>query len=206
MKWRDTIWAFAFTLALCVTGVRAQDQQQNSQSASPVSPIPPLNSGGGGGYSKPPAAAARGVSPADDVQPNDPAQVVPDTNTLSGAQLFGVGSLEHAHNIFDPSISLSELGETTTGTGGPSNLGSETIFSGMLNFNHTWSRYQLATIYNGGGIFYAGPTSSNTPNSQHHNLAASQQIEWERWRLLLRDDFTLSSGASFAGTGMGGPG
>ena len=205
MKWRYTIWALAFALALCVTGVRAQDQQQNSQSASPT-PIPPPNSGGGGGYSKPPAPAARGVSPAYDAPTYDPAQVVPDTNTLSGAQLLGVGSLEHTHNIFDPSISFSELGLITTGTGGQSNVGSETIVNGILNFNRTWSRYHLTTVYNGGGIFYEGPVYSYSQNTQYHDLAVSQQIDWERWHLVLRDDFTVSSGAAFTGTGMGGPG
>jgi hypothetical protein len=205
MKWRYTTWALAFALALCVTGVRAQDQQQNSQSASPT-PIPPPNSGGGGGYSKPPAPAARGVSSAYDAPPYDPAQVVPDTNTLSGAQLLGVGSLEHAHNIFDPSISLSELGLITTGTGGQSNLGSETIVNGILNFNRNWSRYHLTTLYTGGGVFYEGPVYSYSQNTQYHDLAVSQKIDWERWHLVLRDDFTVSSGAAFTGTGMGGPG
>lgn len=59
-----------------------------------------------------PVPAGRGVSPIVDPLPNDPAQVSPDTNTLAGAQLFGVGSLNHARNVFDPSISFSELGQT----------------------------------------------------------------------------------------------
>src|SRR5258705_12213603 len=66
----------------------------------------------GSGYGGTPVPAARGVSSAYDAQPYDPAQVEPDTNTLSGAENFGVGSLQKSRNVFDPSISVSSWGQT----------------------------------------------------------------------------------------------
>ena len=41
---------------------------------------------------------------------------------------------------------------------------------------------------------------------QFHDLTVTQEMDWERWHLLLRDDFMASPGAAFTGTGMGGPG
>ncbi len=124
-------------------------------------------------------------------------------NTLSGAQLFGLGNLEHAHNIFDPAFSLSEQGQTASATGTQSSLSSQTLFNAILNFNRTWGIDHLTTLYNGGVSFDSGPPSSH---SLYHDLTVSEQMGWERWRLLLRDDFEASPGAAFTGTGMGGPG
>jgi hypothetical protein len=202
MKLRDTILALPVVLLLCATMVHAQAQNQDSQPASPVSPLPPMDSGGGNGSGKTPFAAARGVSPAYDPEPISNAQLLPDNNTLSGAQQFGLGSLDHAHSIFDPSISFSELGRISTGTSGLTNPTSSTMFNGIVNFDRTWSRYHLSIGYNGGEIFNMGPASQNS----FHNLSVSQQIDWERWHLILRDDFLASPGAAFGGTGMGGPG
>jgi len=84
MERPDTICTFAFIMALCVGGASAQDQPQNSQSASP---IPLQNSAKGGAYSKQPAAAG-GVCPRYNSQSYDPDQIVSGTNPLSRGQLF----------------------------------------------------------------------------------------------------------------------
>jgi hypothetical protein len=203
MKVRDTIWALAVALVLCATIVHAQDQKQGSQSASPNSALPPLDLGVSGGPGKPPIGAARGISAANAPQPNDPAQVLPDTNTLAGAEPFGLGSLDSAHTIFDPSISFSELGQTFPPTPGQSSLASTTLLNGIMNFDRTWSKYHLSAAYTGGETFNLGPITSHT---SFQNLMVMQQITWERWHVLLRDDFTASPGAAFTGAGMGGPG
>ncbi len=206
MKSREKIWALAVALAFCVTTVYAQSQNQKPQSADPSAPIPPSSSPLGQGYGGRPAPAARGVSPAYEPQPYDPSQVTPDENTLAGAQLFGVGSLERARNVFDPSLSFSQLGQTYPDSSGQSTLatlGSTTILGGGLNFDRTWSRYHLTTLYTGGEGLYRGYYQTNRP---FHNLSVAQEITWNRWRLLLRDDFTATPGASFTGSGMGGPG
>jgi hypothetical protein len=202
MKVRDTIWALVAVLVLCATIVHAQDQKQDPLTASPISPLPPIDLGKSGRSGKAPIGAARGVSAANDPQPYDPAQVLPDDNTLAGAQQFGLG-LDHAHNIFDPSISFSELGQTVPPSPGQSSLASTTLLNGIMNFDRTWSKYQLIAAYNGGETFNLGPFSLHT---SFQDLSVTQQIIWERWHLLIRDDFVASPGASFTGTGMGGPG
>ena len=204
MKLREKICAVAAALVLCVTAVYAQNQDPNSQSGNPSAPIPPTSSPLGGGYAQQPAPAARGVSPAYTPQPGEPSQVTPDTNTLAGAQLFGVGSLARAHNVFDPSLFVSEYGETyPPATGQSTNLLYATLVGGGLTFNRTWSRYHLTALYTGGENLYRGYYSLNQP---YHDLSVMQEANWNRWHLLLRDDFTASSGATFSGNGLGGPG
>src|ERR1700681_258050 len=139
-------------MALCVAAVQAQDQKEDPRSVNPIPPISSTNSGGK------PAPAARGVNTAYDTQSYDPAQVEPDTNTLSGAEVFGVGSLQHSRNVFDPSITISSLGQTgTIGIVGQTGLHATNILGGSLNFNRTWSRYRLTASYNGGETIYQGP-------------------------------------------------
>ncbi|MBZ5699372.1 MAG: hypothetical protein LAN18_12600 [Acidobacteriia bacterium] len=203
MKLLKTVRALAVALVLCVTAIRAQDQKQDPRSVTPASPIPPIYSGGSNGFGKAPVPAARGVSSAYDPGPYDLAQVEPDTNTLSGAELFGVGSLQHSRNVFDPAVSFSQLGQSgQIYTAGQSRLQAVTIFGGSLNFNRIWSRYHFTATYDGGENLYHGPT----PNRSFHNLVIAQEIDWERWRLHLRDDFAVSPLALFGGAGMGGPG
>jgi hypothetical protein len=204
MKSRVTVWALAFGLAVGATSARAQVQDQNSKSADPSLQNPSAGSQPEGGASgKRPAGAARGVSAADDPQPYDPSQVTPDTSTLAGAQLLGVGSLTHARNIFDPFLSVSEFGQINPRSPGLNNYLSETLFGGGLNFNRTWSRYHLTAVYIGGVTLNRGQYTSNTP---FHELGVMQEINWARWHLLLRDDFVATPGAAFTGTGVGGPG
>ena len=207
MKLRETLCGLALLVMICGVAVHAQDQNLNTQVADAAASSSSMAlAAQGGGYSQRPAPAARGVSPASDPQPYDPSQVTPDTNTLAGAQLLGVGSLEHARNIFDPSLSFTEQGQTFPPVPGQTNqtdLLSSTIVGGGLNFNRTWSRYHFTAIYSGGETFTRG---SQYLNAQFHDLNLVQEIEWARWHLLLRDDFIASPGAAFTGTGMGGPG
>ena len=190
-------------LALCVAAAQAQDQKEDPRSVNPIPPISSTNSGGNNGSSGKPAPAARGVNTGYDTQSYDPAQVEPDTNTLSGAEVFGVGSLQHSRNVFDPSISISSLGQSgTIGTVGQTGLHATNILGGSLNFNRTWSRYRLTAAYNGGETIYQGPI----PNASFHNVTIAQDIQWRRWRLYLRDDFTIAPQATFAGSGTGDPG
>src|ERR1700682_1751627 len=190
-------------MALCVAAVHAQDPKQDSRPVNPIPPITSPNSGGNTGMGGKPAPAARGVNAAYDAQPYDPAQVEPDTATLSGAEVFGVGSLQRSRNVFDPSISISSLGESgTIGIVGQTGLHATNILGGGLNFSRTWNRYRLVAAYNGGETIYQGPR----PKSSFYNLTIAQDIEWRRWRLYLRDDFTVSPDAPFGGSGTGGPG
>jgi hypothetical protein len=193
--------AFAVAATLSPSAVRAQNQK--SGTSNPVPPISSTSPGASSGFGGTPVPAARGVGSAYDAQPYDPAQVEPDTNTLSGAENFGVGSLQHSRDVFDPSITVSSWGQTgVPGTNGQTGLHATSLIGGGLNFNRTWGRYQFTTSYSGGENLYYG-FQQNMP---FHDLVVSQDIAWQRWRLHLRDDFAAAPGASFAASGMGGPG
>ena len=213
MKVRETSWILAAALVLCTTGAFAQDQKQDTSPIDPNAPLQPLDSSPSGGYSnKQPIGAARGVAEPFDPQPYDPSHVSPDTNTLAGAAPYTLGSLQHSRNIFDPAISVSQLGQAVPGNSGQTVLAGVSVVSGSLNFNRTWSQYHFSTIYNGGETFNLGyGVASNffgatSPHYQFHNLSVTQEADWARWHILLRDDFTASPGAAFTGQGMGGPG
>src|SRR4029077_2578459 len=154
----------------------------------------------------------RGVTTTYNPQQYDPSQVTPDQNTLAGATPFTLGSMQHTSNIFDPAISISQLGETLPGTTGKTILAGISIASGSLNFTRNWSEYHFSTLYNGGETFNigfgaAGATSGvNSPHYQFHDLIVSQEADWARWHVIVRDDFAASPGAAFTGQGMGGPG
>lgn len=208
MKLRDTICALTVALLFCASIVHAQSQQQGSQSSTPLSPLPPMDSGGSNDSGKAPVGVARGISDSDGPAPYDPSQVLPDNNTLAGAQLFGLGSLEHTRNVFSPSVSVSELGQTLPGATGQLALSSTSIVGGSLAFDRMWSVDHLTISYNGGESFSVGPNLGAVypPHSQFHEFIVTEQMEWERWHVLIRDDFLASPGAAFTGSGMGGPG
>ncbi len=201
MRTRNIRWALAVALAIFVPAISATAQSQDSQQTNPSAPMQPL--GSGGGYSKQPAGAARGVSMAEDSQLYDPSQVTPDANTLAGAELFGLGSLHRARNVFDPSLKFTEVGQTVTSTGGKTDFTPVSILGGSLNFDHTSGGNEFTALYNGGDAI---SHNALIPHGQFHDLTLTEQILWERWHLILRDDFTAAPGAIFAGTGVGGPG
>lgn len=208
MKLRKTKWTLVAALALCATAAFAQDQKQDTSPTDPNAPLQPQDSNPSGGYANPPTGTVRGVSGPYDSQTNSPSQTVPDTNTLAGAQLFTVGT--QAHNIFDPSLSFSLIGEDFPSNPGQSSLGATALLGGGLNFIHNWGHYRITTRYNGGETIETGVAvlvpGQNTSYFQFHDLTVIQEATWARWHVLLRDDFMASPGAAFTGAGMGGPG
>src|SRR5712692_7959856 len=115
MKMRSKMMILASAaMGLSAAAVQAQDQTGDSRSINPLLPISSTSSGANSGFGKRPAPTARGVSAPYNVQPYDPTQIEPDTNTLSGAEAFGVGSLQHSRDVFDPSLTVSSLGQSGT--------------------------------------------------------------------------------------------
>jgi hypothetical protein len=214
MKLRKLSWLLVAAVALSASAADAQDQKQDTSPIDPNAPLQPLDTTPGGVYgrNKPPVGVVRGVITPAEAQPYDPAQVTPDTNTLAGAAPFTLGSLQHSRNIFDPSISISQIGQTEPGTSGKTVLTGNSVASASLNFNRTWSEYHFSTLYNGGETFNLGYGKAaaffgqTAPHYQFHDLTVTQEASWARWHVLLRDDFTASPGAAFSGQGMGGPG
>lgn len=131
----------------------------------------------------------------------------PDNHALSGAELFGLGSLQHARNVFDLGLSVNESGGNTgiISSNAPSGLGSQTLFSATMNLNHTWSHYQLTGFYNGGdSLVY--PSTNGQGQNWFQDVGIEQTMSWRRWVVRLHDDFLASPEASFGGQGVGGPG
>ncbi len=215
MKLRQTIWALGVAVLLCASAAVAQDQKQDQSPLDPNAPLQPLDTTPPSGNSnRPPVPAARGVDSSNSSynQTYDPSQVTPDTNTLAGAAPITLGSLQHSVNIFDPAITVSQIGQDVPIGSGKTVVTGESVASASLNFNRSWSEYRFTTLYNGGETFNLGYNRASTffgstsPSFQFHNLSISQVADWARWHVLLRDNFTASPGASFTGQGMGGPG
>ena len=213
MKFRNTSWALIVALALCSSVASAQDQGQGPSPIDPNAPLQPLDPNPrNGGNNKPPVGVVRGVITPEQPVPYDPAQVTPDTNTLAGPAPITLGSLQHSRNIFDPSITITQLGQTIPDTTGKTTLAGVSIVGGSLNFNRVWSEYHFSALYSGGETFNVGfggltaATGIRAPHYQFHDLVLTQEASWARWHILLRDDFSASPGATFTGEGMGGPG
>ena len=210
MKSREIGWTLAVALLMCGTVAFAQDQKQDQSPIDPNAPLQPLDSNPVGNTNRPPVPAGRGIDP--DMQPYDPAQVTPDQHTLAGAAPITLGSLQHNRNTFDPSVSVSQVGETIPTTTGSTDLVGVTVVGGGLNFNRTWSQYHLVARYNGGETFNFGfgglgaASGVTSPHFQFHNLLLSQEIDGGRWHGVIEDSFAASPGATFTGQGVGGPG
>jgi hypothetical protein len=212
MKLRLKIQAIVMALALCTTAAFAQDQKQDTPPVDANPPLQPLNTNPNGGNANPPIGAARGVSGQDNSQPYDPSQATPDQNTLAGATPFTLGSLQRLGNVFDPAVSISQLGQTYPSVAGQSSLSAETVLGGSLKFNRVWGRNDFSILYHGSETFNYGFGSASNPfgggsqNYSFHDLMVTQEGDWGRWRVILRDEFSASPGATFGGQGFGGPG
>src|SRR5579864_2445457 len=202
MKLRNKGWTIAIVLLLCATSAFAQDQKQGAGPNDANPPIQPQGTSPNGGNANPPIGAAHGVGEQDNSQSYDPSQVTPDRNTLAGATAFTLGSLQHNHNLFDPSISFSQLGQVVPASPGQSSLTGITMVGGSLNFNHNWSAYHLSTTYNGGETFNEGYGPAFTffnsfpQHYQLHNGTVAQEADCNRWRIVLQDTFAASPGAT----------
>ena len=214
MKSREKCWALVAALVLCGATAFAQDQKQDTSPIDPNAPLQPLDSTPRGtNANRPPMGAARGVNGQDDSQPYDPSQVAPDQNTLAGPAPITLGSLQHSRNVFDPAISFSQIGETIPiSTTGKTVVTGVSVIGGSLNFNRTWSQYHFAAYYDGGEAFNVGFAGVETasgvtaPHYQFHDVSVTQEANWARWHVLLRDNFVASPGATFTAQGIGGPG
>jgi hypothetical protein len=208
MKVRASNWALAVSLVFLGCSLAlSQGQPQQPSPIDPNAPLQPLPPAGGTNAPKraPSSTLSPDASPYDP-SPYDPSQVAPDQNTLAGAAPFTLGSLQHNRNIFDPSISFSQLAQAYPQTGGGTSLNANSVVNGSLNFDRTWSGYHLSMIYNGGESFNYGYSGGSFTHYQFHDFVFSQEADWDRWHVLFRDDFTVSPGAAFTSQGFGGPG
>lgn len=188
---------------LAVTAVDAQQQQPPTDSQSgataPLPPLPPEGTNSSGGTSTT-APSGSGVSIGSDSVEYNPSQAIPDTHTLSDSEAFGLGDLQGPHNVFSPSLYLSEGLDTGFFSGTTSWF---TTLGGSLALQRFWSRYDFALAYTGGESFYRPFTSDDY---SYQNLGFTQDVKWQRWTLRLSDAFTYSPQSTFGGLALGGPG
>lgn len=196
---------------VCSSKISAQDQQgnQNAGAVRPDSPIPPitaapqtsLGQAPSASPSEGPSSGPNESSPAYDSQSYAPIQAQPDTHSLSGAELFSVGSLGKSHTIFDPSLSFTDT--ATNVLGGSPSVVSNVLLGGALNVDHAWGFSHFTASYNGGDNLFIPRT---LPSVSYHQLSIEQSVSWARLTLRIRDDLRISPYAFFGGEGMGGPG
>jgi hypothetical protein len=180
-------------LLLCisqVSGRAAQAESQNSSSESAVSQ--PISSQ---------SSSRVDISSTGDAQQTNPAQVQPDNHVLSGAEAFGLGSLNGFRQIFDPALQVSEFGQS--GVVGRQLL-SMTGFGGSLDVEQHRGRYGLTATYHGAETIYQ-PSYAGLHYLPYHDGAISQELFLGRWILRFRDDFLYSREAGFSGLFTGGP-
>jgi hypothetical protein len=196
-------------LALYIPALWAQDQTQQSSGSrsdnngASVSPLPPTENGANGNQK--PASSARGLLLREgDIEPQEPASTQPDTHALSGAENTGTGSLGQVHNVVNPSLFLSEFGDTGIPIGS-SRLNAITQFGGNIDLDHTWRRYRIVGVADAGDSLAFAPPSP-LYQSWYGDLAVEQQINWSRWILRFRDTFQFTPQASFGSQSTGGPG
>jgi len=199
LKLQQILIVSAATLIFCVSCTRAQEQQSQGDPSAPISPLTPQNNNDSSNRQAP-VPAARGLFPSANSQDQGAGQIQPDTHLLSGGETAGLGSLNGLRNLFDPSLRLAESVDTGVAIG---HADSMTLLGGNVTFDWHSTRYHLIALYSGAKSFYY-PDSSYS--QAYHNFGISQEIQWGRWTLHLRDSLVASPGSSFGGlyTGMAG--
>src|SRR5437763_16952175 len=111
MKAKNIIFVVV-TLLASASGLRAQQQPtegaggQASKPTSPISPLPTQDTTGDSRQTPQPAGRAPLTSyiPQDQAQNQDSGQVQPDSHTLSGGQVTGLGSSTGPHRLLVPAV------------------------------------------------------------------------------------------------------
>ena len=130
-----------------------------------------------------------------------PADVLPDTRPLTGAQEFSIGTVPARHSYWAPGFRFANFwGSNPAGATRAGQWVSTSYFVGTLSLRKNWIRSSLAMNYSGGGSFSTAESASELTGS-FHQLGLVQQFDWQRWKLSLIDQFSYSTSTSF---GFGG--
>lgn len=171
-------WVAVTSLLLMSVGAaRAQQGVGNG----PIGPIAPIQS------RQMPVPAAR----SGDINV-DPAQIRPDTHTLSSIEGLGIGSLGALTSFVDPSFRFTQSGDNGTAStwNGLSSLGMN------LAFDHSSIRSRLSGFYSGAKVIYF---PNSLFNASYHNLGVAEELRLGRWNFRLREDLMSSPEAAVGG-------
>jgi hypothetical protein len=135
----------------------------------------------------------------------------PDSTTLTGAQVAGLGTPEERHSYIVPGIQYGNFFRSST-LEAPEvgDWNSTSFIAGNLSVLQQWSRAQFAMNYTGGGTF---ATDDKQGNGYYHQFQAQQMFEWRHAKLSIIDQFDYLPQAQFgfgvssplALAGIGGP-
>jgi hypothetical protein len=181
---------------LLVTGAERLCAQTDPQEPSDGPPS--------GAQTKP---AARSIPPLDpgESDQDQSQQLQPDTMPLTGIATPTLGSPEYRHSFWIPGVQYASSilsGQSGQNTNGWS---VDNYIMGNLSLVKQWSRSELALNYSGGGILSSGSQG----NGSIQQLALAQTFQWNRWQLVLLDQFSYLPQTSFGfggGTNLGTPG
>ncbi len=193
--------ALALYSALCVfLAVPAHGQQQpTSTPPDGNAPNQPADSSQSNSDTRQkPLPALRGLFVGADIETDNSGTAVPDTHALTGGETIGPGDLQRPRDVLD---FAGHIGETADTGIVPGYVTSVTQLGGSVAFDQTWSRFHTTIVYDGAALLY---NPHKIANQQSHTLGVSQDIEWQRWILRLRDDFVASPQATFSGFDTGG--
>jgi hypothetical protein len=187
---------------LCLPVAWAQqspDTSPSTDSGGPIQPLAPLPNGSDANAVADPLGepAVQGDAP-----PQVSPQPQPDTHPLSGAQTLGLGSLPRLQRIFDPSLEISEFGQTGIQ---PRQTLSVSSLGGRLDVDQRWGRSDLMVAYHGAETFYQPYSYYGLHKLPYQDVTLSQEILAGRWKLQLRDDLLYSWGPGFGSLFAGGP-
>jgi hypothetical protein len=135
----------------------------------------------------------------------------PDSTTLTGAQVAGLGTPDERHSYFVPGFQYGNFFRSST-LEAPEvgDWNSTSFIAGNISLLQQWSRAEFALNYTGGGTFATDPKQGN---GFYHQFQAQQIFEWRHAKLSVIDQFDYLPQSQFgfgvssplAMPGIGGP-
>jgi hypothetical protein len=176
----------------------AQNAHGQTQTNAPLAPIGAIRQPSQPSADRQLPIAPGRIAGAEGGGVNSYAQGRPDNHTLSSIEAIGLGSLGVLRSFLDPAFRFSQTVDTGIVPGKTNSLSQIGV---NLLFDRPGERSRFMGSYGGAHVFYS---PSSTYNSTYHNLAVSEQYQWARWVLRLRDDFIDSTEAAFGGLSNAG--
>jgi hypothetical protein len=135
------------------------------------------------------------------------ADLSPDTRLLTGVQIPTLGSPKIRHSYWVPGFQYLNLVQSTSlNQAAPSGWNSTNYVVGNLSLLEAWSHSQLSVNYSGGESI---STNQGQGNNDYQQLGVVQDFEWQRWQVVLIDQFSYLSESQFgfaAATSLASPG
>jgi hypothetical protein len=182
---RRTIWA-----AICMVGTivpisMAQQQGQQLPADQAAPPIP--------AYRSPLASAADNVDDQDLIA--DPNKMIPDSRSLTGAQIYSLGELATSHSYWQPHIDFTSTIDSN-GLSSTTNTGWTTwsSFYGGIDLHRIAGNSNLSMAYSGGASV---SNNGSANNGIIQNLLFADKFAFRRATLSLMDQLNYLPESAF---------